>query len=170
MTQRRWTAEEDEILRTSYGTGGIAAASVALPERSHMAILLRANRQGIASPRYWTEKDDDQLRWLWGSGNTLPRIAAKLGRTGIACYERARDIGLKCGCPQGSEYVTNAAIRAGVSTVKLRSILERHGVAISRSLSRPYRRGNKCEWANWRHHVVDPHDVDEAIAAWVRES
>lgn len=163
-----WSTIDDAALRSTYASGGIAEACAALPSRSRNAIFLRANRIGIRSPRYWTEDDDKRLVYLWGECK-LGRLAVKLNRSAWACYERAGVLGLRRGCPRGKETVNRAAERAGFSRVQFKKLLDRYGVPISLAMSKPYSRKASGHRARWKHHVVDPHDVDEAVAAWVRE-
>lgn len=106
----------------------------------------------------WTEEDDARLRLVWGE-RTTPGVARAMGRTTTAVYFRAVRIGLPVGCPQGKEYLTHAARRAGFTLKTLRRILERASVAMRAAMSMP--RGRRTG----RHHfVVDPQDVDDAVA------
>lgn len=109
--------------------------------------------------RRWTARDDEQLRTQWGEGS-LRSLAAAIGRTELTTYWRARKLGLPRGCPQGLEYLTHAATRVGFATSQLRVILRAAGVRLQRSMSRP-------TGAKRSFHVVDPVDVDDAVATWL---
>lgn len=112
--------------------------------------------------KHWTAAEDRRLSLLWGS-LSLRETAATLGRTEVTVYHRAQGLGLPLGCPRGMEWLTDAAKRAGYDTGQLRKILAAVGHRVHRSLSRP-RLGKPT-----RHfHYVDPIDVDDAVAAWVK--
>jgi len=110
--------------------------------------------------RRWTRHDRAVLRDQW-SETTLVALARKLDRTRAAVYQQARLLGLELGCPNGMEYLWYAANREGYSIAGLRTILDRSGVPICRSMSRPTR-GKKVR----PRHYVDPFLVDEAVSAW----
>lgn len=110
--------------------------------------------------RRWTIRDDSRLRLLWGA--PLRHVAAEIGRTPLATYWRARKLGLACGAPRGMEYLTAAAKRTGYDVVQLRAILHAAGVRPQRTPARPVQAA--------RHfNVVDPADVDDAVATWCRQ-
>jgi hypothetical protein len=155
-----WTPAEDDTLRLSYASGGIKAAQQALPLRSVNGIYHRANEiLGPVRRRHWSAQDVTRLRFLWDASHSLPWIAKQLGRTVKTTYQRAQSLGLPLGCPQGYEYLTNAAIRCGYTAGQLRHRLRWAGVPIHPALSRTAR-GRK------RSHVVDPQDVDDALERW----
>lgn len=156
---RPWSAAEDRTLRTAYAEGGIAAATAALPNRSRTGIYRRAQRLEIKRRRRWSRQDDNRLRMLWGEAS-MDAIVRELGRTRLTVYWRAQHLGLELGCPQGWEYLTAAAQRTGYSTGQLRRILRAAHVRIEPGYSR-------TQAPKQRHyHIVQPHDVDEAVAAW----
>lgn len=136
-TIRRWLAGEKVTLRT-----GLAASE------HHY--------------RRWTPADDMKLELRW-AGHGLAWIAKSLGRSQATVYWRARQIGLPCGCPQGYEYLSAAAKRTGFSTGQLRAILEEAGVGVHKAISRPMKR---TAAGRRSFHVVDPFDVDQAVALW----
>ena len=90
----------------------------------------------------------------------MASMAARLKRTALACYTRGRTIGLRAGCPQGSEYLSHAAARTGYAVSQIRDILRWAGYPIKRAVSMPRRNPRWCSY------VVDPHDVNAAIARW----
>lgn len=162
MTAAPWTPAEDVVLRERYVTDGAQACVVALG-RSWAAVTQRARRLSIVRRRRWTPRDDLRLSALWGT-TTIARVAAQMGRTPRTVYWRAQRLDLGLGCPEGMEYLTHAAERAGYATASLRIILRWAGVRIARAASRPdaapRSRRLRGEW------VVDPDDVDDAIARW----
>jgi hypothetical protein len=155
-----WAPIEDSILRAVYASGGIKDAVVALPERTEAAIYHRAKRLGVQRRRRWTRSDDANLRDLWEQGLRLSAIAKHLGRTKATTYVRAQKIGLRLGCPDGFEHLTTAAKRTGFAPKTLRLIMRWAGKTVRATVSRPVK-------ATWRRQIVDPLDVDEAVAAWL---
>lgn len=108
--------------------------------------------------RRWTPREDARLRLLWGSA-PLARVAAELGRSSVTTYWRARRLGLPCGCPQGYEYLTDAARRSGFTTDQLRAILRAAGVRLRVAMARP-------TGATRHYHYVDLERVDVVVVAW----
>lgn len=153
-----WTPEEDACLRDAYSTGGIANALRCVADRSEASLYHRARRLGLTRRRRWTRGDDLTLEVLWGEGLRLSAIAKHLNRTPATTYWRAQKIGLPLGCPDGFEYLSHAAARAGFDTGQLRTILRAHGFKVRASLARP--RGVESR----RFHVVATEDVDRAVA------
>lgn len=118
------------------------------------------NRRCDGKPkRRWSPRDDETLRSNWGD-LSLAELAKLLDRTELTTYWRGRLLGLPCGCPQGFEYLTDAAKRTGFAVKQLRHLLWRCNVEIRRSISRPPARARS-------YHVVDPVAVDSAIALWL---
>jgi hypothetical protein len=155
-----WTSSEDAILAASYARGGIKDARAALPSRSEASIYNRAKRLGVKRRRRWTSADDANLRDLWEQGLRLSAISKHLNRTKATCYVRAQKLGFRLGCPVGFEHLTAAAERTGFSPSALRRILRWAGKPVRATVSRPVA-------ASWRRQIVDPLDVDEAVAAWL---
>lgn len=156
---RAWSPEEDATLRATYLTGGPELAATKL-SRSRSSVLHRASRLRLLRKRRWTPEDDRLLTALWGE-STLGAIARRLGRTQLTVYYRAHQIGLQRGAPPGTEYVRQAAERTGYLHIQLLAILRWASVKPKRSMSKP------SKGASYRFHVVDPFDVDQAIAAWL---
>ena len=156
-----WTPAEDDLLRTVYATQGIRAAMAALPHRTRASIFERAIRRLRLAVRRppWTEAEDAQLRLLWGDGKPLATLATLLKRPAQGVYRRAAILGLPLGCPQGYEYLTDAAERVGMSRGLLRKILVAAQVRLYRSLTLKHSRQPR--------HVVDSGDVDEAVDAYL---
>lgn len=156
-----WTEVEDAILRQHYVPAG-AVETARLVGRTVSATCHRAKRLGLCRVRRWTAAEDNYLRNSWGH-EQVTRIARKLNRKATAIYWRAGQLGLARGCPDGFEYLTEAAARTGYSTQQLRMILRwariDGAVGIHRSLSRP-------TGARRSYHFVEPFDLDQAIAKW----
>jgi len=157
-----WSPEEDACLRDAYSTGGIAHAMRALTDRSQASLFHRARRLGLHRRRRWTPGDDLTLEALWGEGLRLTAIAKTLQRTPATTYWRAQKLGMPLGCPEGFEYLSHAADRAGFSTRRLVQILRTYGFKVRTALARP--RGVESR----RFHIVTPEDVDAAVAAFVK--
>jgi hypothetical protein len=155
---RPWTPAEDEAVRSRYSRGNAARLAREL-DRSVVAVRKRAARLGLNVARRWTAADDAKLADLWSEA-PVSRIAKLLGRTPLTTYWRARQLGLPCGAPRGLEYLTDAADRTGYGTGQLRIILRAGGVKLQLSASRPTK-------ARRHYHVVDPDDVDRAVATWL---
>ena len=158
-----WTVAEDAILRTVYPRDGIDGAKLALPARTESALFHRARRLGLQRRRRWTPSDDTHLRDLWSQGLRLSAIAKHLGRTKATTYWRAQKIGLPLGCPEDFEYLSAAAKRTGYCTSQLWRILGWAGVTVHAAVARPVK-----SRSGRRMHVVDPLDVDDAIASWLK--
>lgn len=107
----------------------------------------------------WTEAEKNELRMQWGL-RSIASIARRLERTPKAVYLMAKELELGVGCPQGFEYIKQAAERAGYEITTLRMILRWAGVRIWMPSSDPDASGRNPE------RVVDPHAVDEAVKAW----
>lgn len=117
----------------------------------------------MSGPR-WKPEEDRELDLWWSSGLRLDAIANRFpGRTKGAVYRRAKDRGLGLGCPKGFEYLHAAAERTGYCIPTLRRILDYSDVQVHVSLRMP---GSTNK--NWRRHYVDPFEVDEAIALWMK--
>lgn len=153
-----WTPAEEAIVLARYAADGPAVLAAELG-RSWVAVTKRAKRLGARRRQPWTEADDARLRLLWGEHSTTG-VAKRIGRTPLATYQRAMEIGLPLGCPQGREYLSSAAKRAGYTIRSLRMILRWAGVEIRRAMSRPAERLRYM-------HTVDPQDVDDAIAGFL---
>lgn len=160
MSRKPWTAADDQLLRERYVADGASACAKAL-HRSFSAVVARTRRLGIVRVPRWTAHDDARLQVLWGV-HPLPKIAETLKRTEDSVYWRARELGLGVGCPQGFEYLSNAAARTGYAVSQLRRILNWAHVHILRATTRPGRLA-RTDHVTW---VVEPSDVDEAITAW----
>lgn len=150
-----WTPQEEAVLRQSYGRVHARTIGKRLG-RSPSAVMKRAARIGLQSRRRWSAEDDQQLSALWGE-QSLGWIARVMKRTTMTVYWRARKLGLKRGCPRGLEYVSAAAARTGYDPKSLKAILKAQGVRLMPAFARPTK-------AKRHFHVVDPQDVDDAIA------
>ena len=158
----RWTEEEKETLRVAFKNGGgIKAGAKALPHRSRgsvarMSYILRLTWRR----RHWTEAEQVSLRNMWGF-STMDEICRALNRPAISVYTRAKTLGLKTHAPEGWELISEASRRAGYDNVTMRRILRWAGVEMPRAYTETRSRKKQ-------HRIVDPGDVDEAVAAYVR--
>lgn len=91
---------------------------------------------------------------------TKEAIGKKLGRRPSAVARMAERLGLGQGCPRGYEYVSEAAERCGYTRRQMVLILAFGGVRMRLPSSRRARTGHRAQ------RVVDPTDVDEAVALW----
>lgn len=155
---RPWSRRERDALRARYLTDGPVVLARVL-HRTRGAVMHEAERARVLRRRRWTAAVDRALVMLWGEF-TVTRIARKLSRTPLTVYFRARKLELRCGAPQGFEYLSHAARRVGFDAVTLRRILRWAGVGLRQAMSRPDATGRR------RHFFVDPFDVDHAIEAW----
>lgn len=162
MTAKAWASREDAYLRDRYVADGAITCGRALG-RSFGSVTRRAQRLGVIRVRRWSEKDDARLRILWGT-RRLEDVAAALGRSTDSVYWRAKACGLGVGCPQGFEYLSTAAERTGYAVAQLRRILNWAHVHVTRATTRPGRQ-TRTDHVHW---VIEPADVDEAVAAWHR--
>lgn len=156
---KAWTPAEDAILRARYLTEGAAAMARALGRRL-TSVHKRTQRLGLYTHRRWTPAEDARLRLCWGEAD-LAETARRMGRTVLTTWWRAQKLGLPLGCPQGWEYLTAAAKRTGYETGGLRPILRWAGVPIRFSISRPTTAPRRCC-------IVDPDQVDAAVARWLK--
>ncbi len=155
-----WTAAEDVVLRAGYEQGRAPEIAAQLG-RTLQSVFKRARRLDLATHRRWTNEDDRRLRNWWGEF-TVETIAKRLSRTPATTFWRAQRIGLELGAPAGTEYLNRAAERTGYAVGSLRIILQRSGVEIKRTMSRP------GTGARWHYHCVDPVLVNQAVAAWLK--
>lgn len=162
ITGRPWTPAEDEAIRESYRSGGARDLAPRFG-RTLTAVYGRARRIGVHARARWTRADDRRLRNLWPE-YSLTEVSRRLDRTALAVFQHAKEIGLALGCPDGFEYLSHSAVRTGYSTATLRNILERSGIQIRRTMSRPLKGSKKRRRPC---HFVEPFEVDEAIKAWL---
>lgn len=159
MNGVRWTAAEHDTIRRLYPVD-IDACVSALPGRTREAVIRQARVIGVSHrPRHWSELENYRLRMLWASGLSLTMIAKRIGRTEWAVFERAREVGLSLGVPDGCEYIKDACARTGYHHKTLWMILRWSGVITHATITKPTR-GKR------RRYYVDPFDVDEAIKKW----
>jgi DNA invertase Pin-like site-specific DNA recombinase len=98
VNEKRWQAEEDNLLRLLWPSASCETLVAALPDRTLEAMNQRASRLKIrrrwekkvtAPGPLWTEEDDNQLRELYTTGVSVGQIASKLGRSERAIKSRA---------------------------------------------------------------------------------
>jgi hypothetical protein len=97
--ERKWLANEDEILRANYTDRGVAWLMRRLG-RTRRAVVGRHHRLGLPStlPPQWTEAEDDAIRaWYAQRASSkieLQKLADTLGRGRIAVCARAKKLGV----------------------------------------------------------------------------
>lgn len=106
---------------------------------------------------HWTEREDNVIRMHWGI-RPATQIASEIDRAPKAVYRRGTELGLGAGAPQGFEYESHAAARAGYARGTFRRILQWANVHIRPAASLPGSVGHDK--------IVEPQDVDRAVAAW----
>jgi hypothetical protein len=95
----RWTAELDEILKSTWTQGGLRAARRAIrqhePTWSRYSIKKRAAALGLCRPksRPWSDTEVNHLLWSIDSNASLALIAERLDRSVAAVRKRLRDLG-----------------------------------------------------------------------------
>lgn len=109
--------------------------------------------------RPWTDAEDAKLRVLWAV-HPIQEIASTLNRTRLACYRRGRALGI---APQGYESLRAAAERTGYSRGGIRRILNWAHVRMLRAVVREEPKTDRPKQLRW---IVEPSDVDDAIARW----
>lgn len=156
-----WTKADDDTVRADYPKTKRSVLAARLG-RSVRALQRRAGQLGVKAYRPWTSKDDHDLIDSWGE-LTIAQIARNLKRTPEAVYARATEkLGLKRGCPEGFEYVSNAAKRTGFDLKTLWKVLAYSRVKVARAMSRPGKaRGH------YQTRIVDPYAVDRAVRAFI---
>ncbi|HEY94489.1 MAG TPA: recombinase family protein [Dehalococcoidia bacterium] len=94
--ERRWTQEEDDLLRLLYKTSSDETLRVALPGRTMKAITLRGNRMNLRRShrankwRRWSREDDNTLIQYFEDGMAIPEIAEKLCRSESSIQARIK--------------------------------------------------------------------------------
>lgn len=90
---RRWTAEDDEMLRRHHGE--LTGQEIALMlGRTPQAVFTRASVLGLSNKQPWTDEDASVL-WRLYSSAPMHELCAALNRTPIAIRVRASKLGLK---------------------------------------------------------------------------
>lgn len=108
----------------------------------------------------WAKSEEDHITWNW-STTPIETIAAHLARSVDSVYRRAvLSLGLQGGCPNGCEYLTNAAARTGFTRESLKQILKHHG-------TRTYKPQTKAANSGSRERWVHPDAVDAAVKWWL---
>jgi DNA invertase Pin-like site-specific DNA recombinase len=107
--ERRWTEEEDGLLRMMYPSSSTDILMAALTNRTWKAITLRARRLNLRRVKSninrwqkWTREEDEQLYQLCRGGVRYDEIARKLGRSVDSVATRVRDRGLSIHRPNGT--------------------------------------------------------------------
>ena len=93
MARKKWTEEENNILRKYYRTMGSAIVNY-LPGRTYKACQAQASKLGCTYERVdWTKEEIDLLVRYWANtGRAIARYLPK--RTATACARKAAELGL----------------------------------------------------------------------------
>lgn len=146
---RRWTAEEDELLRRAYATGASLTPVKTRLGRSTCSIRWRAgelglqgthrNRDGFRQGPVWTPEQDGALRARYGKVAT-PELARELGRKPSAVMQRAAALGLRSGYIRpytpDERRAIGIAWRRGLSMVDLAEALGRDPAVVGKTAAR----------------------------------
>ena len=101
---RHWTPAEDAVLREHLTAGPIEKGTwprvAAALGRAVAGVRARADmlreQEGIDNPRFWTPAEDELIRAVVRQGRARPgtwkRVAAQLGRSLFATWQRAKRI------------------------------------------------------------------------------
>jgi hypothetical protein len=167
MGNRKWTADELEILRTRYNEDGpeavakaVGRTAKAVKYKAYKEKIIEIKRRYVRSYKLWTEEEENRLRWDWGT-IPLSKIARSMNRTERSVYDRAKQLGLKMGCPPGWVRISHAAEKIGIDKKSLIRLLKEENVPIKKSWSFPIK--NK----KYSFLVVE---FDLAVEAWERRS
>jgi hypothetical protein len=160
MKPFRWTPDEDAILRAMHGTKTEQEISAAVG-RSVSSVRQREWRLRLLKKPVWSKKDLGILRVQWGE-IPLAELAAQLGRTPYAVYQRGVADGLPAGCPRHHEYLYQAAKRVGVALPTLRNVLKWARVPVRAAFSYPGV-GERC-----KRYTVERFEVDRAVERWLK--
>lgn len=142
---RRWTADEDDLLRHCYATGASLTPLREGMGRTVCSIRWRVkelglqgthpNKDGFRSDPCWTPAEDEQLRLLYGKIPTR-ELCARLGRKRGGVFQRAWHMGLKHGYwrPYTSDEkrAFRLAFELGISIADLAIALERQPMTVSK--------------------------------------
>lgn len=158
---RPWLASDEDHLRTHYISRGAQLCAADLG-RSVAAVSQRVHMLGLVRHARWTDAEDARLIAGWGV-TSIEAIANALGRSPYAVYRRAAHLELGVGCPQGHEYLTQAARRCGYEISTMRRIVRWAHYPIYRAVVHPQWTKHQSKWAK---HYVETCDVDDAVARW----
>ena len=157
-----WDNSRNQEFANAYLYGGLKKVQELFPNRSKYAIWTRASDLGIHIRRPWSEKDDRILKFGWGP-LSLKTIAKNLNRTECSIRFRAERLGVQMGCPNGFEYVSNAAKRLGFNRSSFRRVL-----AWANVLDRPAMCQSRTESGATIRRIVDSFDAERAVESWLK--
>lgn len=132
----RWTAAEDDLVRGVYARSStrrgraLTRCCEALPHRTRSAISSRAAELGAAVfGRAWTREELTTLRREWGEVGERTLREKIPGRTVLAIWAKARELGLP---PQsdGREGIRPAARRLGIDDLAVRKLIDEAGMTL----------------------------------------
>jgi hypothetical protein len=142
--RRRWSATEDDLLRSGYESGltcHAIATDLLGGTRTPQTVSVRASKLGLATyARGWTEEEHRALRRLGLCGASVLEAAERLARTPEAIRRRSRKLGITLardpvrGDSRPWRREEDALLRelAGLHPARLARILNRSDQAIRR--------------------------------------
>ena len=154
---RKWTQEEDDIIRNNYKDRGSEGCSKLLMNRTINACRSRAQTLGLSdSFQPWTEEEDSILR------ENYPKIGGKVSklipnRTSSAVANRIYALNLKAPSPSWSEeeisilrdYYPSASISTIMKMLPNRSYLAIKNAAAKHNIVR-----NDCNWTEDEDNII----------------
>jgi hypothetical protein len=158
---RRWTADEEALLRKNFRRRGPAWCAAKLG-RSKGAVIGHANARGLTL-HLWTQREVTILRAEWGTVGVRVLRRKLGGRTWKSIEFKARRLGLD-GPSQGLVSIAEASEITGVNVKRLRRILDEEAVPVRRRVSTFH---GKVQGL-YHQSVVDPTDASDAVARWIK--
>jgi hypothetical protein len=173
-----WSAAEIEIVKTQYPELGPKKALKLLPGRTHSSLVQKAEKLGIKvngnHRRRWT---DDEIQYIESEWEfTKPHIIAReLNRKIRAIINKAENLGLHKGPPEGCDFVTAVANKMGYEPSTFYGILEHFNVKVTRLPTIPQGKRKRTKRTTRRrfkapHRYVDIMEAEEAVRKWVTET
>ncbi|HQX61833.1 MAG TPA: hypothetical protein PK593_00090 [Thermomicrobiales bacterium] len=142
MTRRPWTAADDALLRSLWGTDTPRSEIAAQLCRTQAAAKNRASKIGATNPKppRWTREERSRLDMMLEQGMSYEAIARRLGRSVNAVILARKRSGLR---PASRRYL-NATQVAGIMGLSCSQIA-------SRWIKRGYLRGKRGpHWGHYR--------------------
>lgn len=165
---RLWTTREDNKLRKHVERKGRGnhydweKLTAALPRRTKSAIHNRMEALGLEGAGAWSAEEVEYLSREWGEVGQRTLMKNLPRRAWGAIYQKARKLGLGV-ATQGLMPLKHAALKAGMSFIPFRSVMERMEVRIRRHLTPSPDMGAVPS----RHVFVDWSDAEVAVKRWL---
>lgn len=142
---RRWTAEEEDLLRLVYATGGSVARLAGRLGRSRSGVAWKVKDLGLQGTHektagfrqgpVWTSEQDDILRANYGKMKTR-ELAVLLGRPGMGVFNRAWQLGVKHGYwrhyTEDEQRAFRIGYERGLSIADLAIAMDRQAMTVSK--------------------------------------